>query len=436
MENQREIPPGNPGQTDQKETGAFIKFLNSSFGRFLLIGFITLLLLAPLVRVILLIEERKDRAEEIKTDMRSEWGNDFRYSGIVMRIPFKKEKKNPFLFFAPETENLQLKVEVNTKKRGIYRFPVFQCHIRSASLFTPLLNNPELDLSHVQIGLLAHPDTRLSDIGKMLIDGKPLEIEDEVFSSPNSNQLFYATAPFTIDKSTTKINIDMHYSVNGSGKITLQAHAKKNRFTMNSNWKTPSFSGNALPDPDSFDLKNTGFSSSWNMLNITQNAKKGTVNPNHLITVHQASIDFPESVDHYQLNERTVKYAILVILLTFTVFYLIELIGKMLIHPIHYFMIGLSLILFYAILLSFSEQFGFAFSYLIASIGILSLLCWYTWSVLRSLKFTLTVLVAISLLYCFLYVLVNLETYALIVGSIGLFIVLAAIMSFTRRLKL
>ncbi|MNY25513.1 Inner membrane protein CreD [compost metagenome] len=99
-------------------------------------------------------------------------------------------------------------------------------------------------------------------------------------------------------------------------------------------------------------------------------------------------------------------------------------------------MVGFSLILFYLILLSFSEQFGFARSYLTAGTGIILLLGWYAYSVLRSMKFALTVLVAISILYCFLYVMVNLETYALIVGSLGLFVILAAIMSFTRRLKI
>ncbi|MDR0803409.1 cell envelope integrity protein CreD [Fluviicola sp.] len=427
MENQQATP-------NNKETGNWVKFLNSSFGRFLLIGFITLLLLAPLARVIWLIKERKERAEEIKNEIRSEWGDDFNYSGIVIRVPVKTGKpQTGYLFFFPETETNNLNVVVNAKKRGIYHFPVFQCHITSKSVFTPLFSNPGIDLKHAQIGLLAQPGTHLSDIRKILIDGKPMDIEEETFSTPKQTKLFYATAPFAIDQSTTQIQVNFHYSVNGSGKIILKGHAKKNRFNMHSNWKKPSFSGNSLPDPDSFKVKN-GFSCSWNMLNITQNAKKGSFT--HDGTRNRASINFLENVDHYQLNERTVKYAILVILLTFTVFYLIELIGNMLIHPVHYFMIGLSLILFYVILLSFSEQFGFIVSYLVASLGILTLLSWYSWSVLRSLKFTLTVFIAISLLYCFLYVLVNLETYALIVGCIGLFIVLTAIMSFTRRLRL
>lgn len=261
-----------------------------------------------------------------------------------------------------------------------------------------------------------------------------MEIEQETSAEKNSEKLFYATAPFTIDKSTTQINVNTNYTVNGSGKIMLRGMARKSTFNMTSNWKNPSFSGTSLPNPDSFELKN-GFSSSWNILNMIQNTKAGIGTSEPYGNPSEASVDFLEKIDQYQLNERTVKYAILVVLLTFTVFYLIELIGKMMIHPIHYLMVGLSLILFYLILLSLSEQLGFAQSYLIASTGILSLLSWYAYSVLRSLKFALTVLTAISILYGFLYVIVNLETYALIVGSFGLFIVLAAIMSFTRRLQ-
>jgi inner membrane protein len=423
------------GTADKQETGNFMRFLNSSFGRFILIGTITIMLLIPLARVIFLIEERKERAESIKEEIRSEWGTDFFYSGIALRIPFKDaKKKSAYLFYFPEKENNKLNVQVSSKKRGIYHFPVFQCSVFSEANFIPELNDPNLDLEHVQIGLLSDPRCRISDIGKIKLNGKELEIEEEAYAKSNSSKLFYATAPFAIDKSTAKINVDLNYSVNGSGKIVLQGHAKKNQFTMTSNWTKPSFTGSSLPDPNSF-KQQKGFSSSWKIMNIAQNPKRGNLEPNRYSSTDFASVEFLESIDHYQLNERTVKYAILVILLTFTVFYLIELIGKTVIHPIHYLMVGLSLILFYAILLSFSEQFGFAYSYLTASIGILSLLSWYAYSVLRSLKFALTIFMAISILYSFLYVIVNLETYALIVGSLGLFVVLAAIMSFTRRLK-
>lgn len=427
MENQSE-------QTYKQETSNFMKFLNSSFGRFLLIGTITFILLIPLARVFFLIQERKDRAETIKEEIRTEWGSDFIYKGLVLRIPIKNDKTKKYFFYFPEREKTNLNVTASSKKRGIYHFPVFQSSNFTSATFNPDFTNPRLDLSKAQIGLLALAETRISNMGKMQVNGKGLEIEQETMAENSPDKLFYATAPFTIDKSTIQINVNTSYTVNGSGKIILKGFAKKSEYKMTSNWKNPAFSGTSLPNPDSFEIKK-GFTSSWNMMNIGQNTKTGIDHSKPYGNMSEASIDFLETIDQYQLNERTVKYAILVILLTFTVFYLIELIGKMVIHPIHYLMVGFSLILFYLVLLSFSEQFGFARSYLIASVGILSLLSWYAYSVLRSLKFALTILIAISILYSFLYVIVNMETYALIIGSLGLFIVLAAIMSFTRRLK-
>lgn len=425
----------NQSETNKPEPNGFMKFLNAPFGRFLLIGTITILLLAPLARVIFLIEERKDRAEAIKEEIRSEWGSDFLYQGLVLRIPLKNHKAGKrYHFFFPESEKTTLNVNASSKKRGIYHVPVFQSTNYTTAEFIPNLNDSSLDLSKAQIGLLALSETRISNMGKIEVNGKGLEIEQESIAEASPDKLFYATAPFTIDKSTTQIAVNTGYTINGSGKIILKDFAKKSTYHMNSNWENPSFSGTSLPNPDSFELKK-GFKSSWSMMNIAQNTKVGIDHSKPYGKLSEASVDFLEAIDQYQLNERTVKYAILVILLTFTVFYLIELIGKMSIHPIHYLMVGLSLILFYVILLSFSEQFGFARSYLAAGIGILSLLSWYAYSVLRSLKFALTILTAISILYGFLYVLVNLETYALIVGSMGLFVVLAAIMSFTRRLK-
>ncbi len=425
----------NQSESNKPETNGFMKFLNAPFGRFLLIGTITIILLAPLARVIFLIEERKDRAEAIQEEIRSEWGSDFIYKGLVLRIPLKTNKaEKRYHFFFPETEKTTLNVNASSKKRGIYHIPVFQSKNYTTAEFIPNLNDSNLDLSKAQVGLLALSETRISNMGKIEVNGKGFEIEQESTAEASPDKLFYATAPFTIDKSTTQIAVNTGYTINGSGKIILKGFAKKSTYHMNSNWENPSFSGTSLPNPDSFELKK-GFKSSWSMMNIAQNTKIGIDHSKPYGKLSEASVDFLEAIDQYQLNERTVKYAILVILLTFTVFYLIELIGKMSIHPIHYLMVGLSLILFYVILLSFSEQFGFARSYLAAGIGILSLLSWYAYSVLRSLKFAFTILTAISILYGFLYVLVNLETYALIVGSLGLFVVLAAIMSFTRRLK-
>src|SRR4051794_23233048 len=110
MNNQSETSPERPGQTEKIETNDFVKFLNSSFGRFLLIGLITLVLIAPLSSVMALIRERKSRAEEIKDEIRNEWGTSFTYQGLVLRIPVKNKKNQKFAFFFPENEKTTLNV--------------------------------------------------------------------------------------------------------------------------------------------------------------------------------------------------------------------------------------------------------------------------------------------------------------------------------------
>lgn len=140
-------------------------------------------------------------------------------------------------------------------------------------------------------------------------------------------------------------------------------------------------------------------------------------------------------VDQYQLNERTIKYGILVLTLTFAVFFLIQIMQKMSIHPLHYFMIGLALLLFYSLLLSLSEHFGFNRAYICSAVAIMLLIGWYAKSILNSLKFAVISGISIGILYTFLLVIVNLEIYAMLVGSIGLFFVLTAIMSITRKMN-
>lgn len=419
-------------QNNPNETSGFMRFLNSSLGRFLLIGFLTLVLLIPLVRVMMLIEERKDRATATKMQMEMEWGGDFTYGGMVMRVPHKNEKKHPWTYFYPETETVKMNIDVNAKKRGIYSFPVFQCKMDIDATFGILPDAAKLDLTKAQVGILVEPNSRIAQMNNIQVEKQLLPVSREDISGEAVSQSFCASTPFTINPTTTKITTKMTCTVNGSGRIMLQNRAKKTSYTMTSNWNTPSFSG-ILPNPDAV-KKDTGFTNHWELLKVDQKATD-TRTSVHDSRLEFAGVTFLEEVDHYQLNDRTVKYAILVILLTFVVFYLIELIGKMTIHPVHYLMVGLALVMFYLLLLSFSEQIGFAYSYLLASAGVVLLLAWYAYSVLGSLRFSGTVTIAISLLYSFLYVIVNLETYALIVGSIGLFVVLFAIMNFTRRLK-
>jgi inner membrane protein len=144
-------------------------------------------------------------------------------------------------------------------------------------------------------------------------------------------------------------------------------------------------------------------------------------------------VDLVSPVDHYRMAERSVKYAGLFILLTFATVWLIEVLARVRVHPIQYLMLGGALCLFYLLELSLAEHLGFPVAYAIASISVIGMVTGYSAVILHRVSRALVVGVGVALLYIYLYILLMNEDYALLVGSVGLFGLLAAIMFATRR---
>jgi hypothetical protein len=147
------------------------------------------------------------------------------------------------------------------------------------------------------------------------------------------------------------------------------------------------------------------------------------------------AVDFITPVDEYQQNERASKYGFLVIGLTFLIFFLIQSISKISIHIFQYCMIGIALIMFYTLLISITEHSSFSFAYTVAGISVMALISLYSISILKDKKFPTFIAVSLSVLYTFIYVIIQLEDYALLVGSIGLFLILASVMYFSRKIE-
>ena len=146
-------------------------------------------------------------------------------------------------------------------------------------------------------------------------------------------------------------------------------------------------------------------------------------------------VDLYIPVNGYQKTLRTIKYALLCILLTFAAFFLIETSNKKSVHPFQYGLIGLALILFYTLLLSISEYTGFNSAYMIASIATIGLISWFVMNILKSKRVTTIISVVLILIYSYVFSLMQLQDYSLLLGSIGLFCTLAVIMYFSKRLK-
>ena len=201
---------------------------------------------------------------------------------------------------------------------------------------------------------------------------------------------------------------------------------------MSSKWDAPSFNGAFLPDDRTID--STGFTANWEVLHLNRPFPQQFNGPIQQLSSTQFGVDLIVPVDGYQKSTRSAKYAVLFIMLTFVLFFFIQIINRIQIHPIQYIMVGLALCVFYTLLIALSEHISFGMSYLIASFSTVSLITLYAHSFAKNNKVTLTIGGILSILYGFIYTILQLNDYALLIGSLGLFTVLATVMYLSRKI--
>jgi inner membrane protein len=226
-------------------------------------------------------------------------------------------------------------------------------------------------------------------------------------------------------------SFSMQFSLNGSQQLMMAAAARENKLQMQSTWKDPSFTGIKLPDERV--INESGFSASWKFMNRSV----PQVWDNNFYDLSQTTFgaDLLIPVDNYDKTERSVKYALLCIILTFAAFFLIESIYKKSLHLVQYGLAGLALVLFYTLLLSISEYLGFNSAYLVAAAATIGLVTWFVGSIMKSGKLGTFIGFVLAVVYGYIFTIIQLQDYALLMGSVGLFIALAIIMYFSRKLQ-
>jgi inner membrane protein len=242
---------------------------------------------------------------------------------------------------------------------------------------------------------------------------------------------FAASVPLTAAESAKEHSIHLQFSLNGSEQLLFSTTARENKMQMRSTWSNPSFTGVRLPDTRT--VNSEGFTADWKYMNRTvpQSWKDNFYD----LTASVLGTNLMITVDNYNKTERSVKYALLCILLTFAAFFLVERIYKRTLHLAHYGLAGLALILFYSLLLSISEYTGFNLAYVIAGIATIGLVTWFIGSILRSVRLGFFIGFVLTVVYSYIFTIIQLQDYALLMGSIGLFIALAIIMYFSRKLQ-
>jgi len=420
--------------------------LKNSIGlRLAIIAFMSLLLLIPAVLIQVLINERQERRNEAIHEVFSKWGNNQTVAGPVVSIPYDVPVKTEEGELAYTTnyahllpDNLKINAEVYPEKRyrGIYEVVLYTAKLTFQGTLRPdkisTLNIPEKDLRWAEaIITIGISDLRgiqelvqLNWNSRELLMDPGIETKD-IFSSGISTKI-------EITDKQTECRFSTHITLNGSGSLLFIPLGIETEVKCSSGWNNPSFTGNFLPD--SRIVNDDGFEAQWKILHLNRNFPQRWTGTNYNFSSSDFGVDFLIPVDDYQKTMRTAKYAIMFITFTFLSFFLIELLGRKVIHPIQYLLIGFSLLVFYTLLLAFSEHITFNFAYILAGAANILLISAYTRSVLKNNLQTLIILGILLILYGYLYVVLQLQDYALLMGSIGLFIVLALLMFLTRKI--
>ena len=227
-------------------------------------------------------------------------------------------------------------------------------------------------------------------------------------------------------------SFSLKLNLNGSEQIHFIPVGETTTVNLKSTWPSPSFNGSFLPTAR--EVTDKGFSADWNILHLNRNFPQFWEGNQYKVSEAYFGLKLLITADIYQKSIRISRYALMFIVFTFSAFFLSEIINKKRVHPIQYILIGLAIILFYVLLLSISEHLNFDFAYILSAVAITTIITSYSGSILKNNRFTLTVCGILIILYTYLYIVIQLEDYALIMGSIGLLIELTTVMYITRKI--
>jgi len=409
-----------------------------------------ILMMIPVAQLMEVVQERSGYRQSVVGQVSESTSRAQRILGPLIVIPYtlREEKKDDkgeiYLqvsrhqrFVLPESLLVDGKPNVEVRKLGIYQTQVYQGPLKFQVKFA----QPELEdlqSSNVTIGqpflLVSLSDSRgIKSISTLNGTQQQAAFEPGTMVDGLSQGIH---APLALESLQQHgLEADFTLTLAGTSSLSLVPLGRSSELVLQSNWPHPNFLGNFLPDERK--VTENGFTARWrstwfaNNINSAFQYDNGRIDEDKLPTFTTSLI---EPVDHYQLTERAVKYAALFLGLTFMAFFLFETLTGLRVHPIQYLLVGAALVLFYLILLAFSEHLGFNVAYLLASLACSGLIAFYLSAVLRGKLRGALFAASLLLLYGVLYLLLQSEDNALVLGSVLLFGVLAGIMLLTRKL--
>lgn len=409
------------------------------------VGILILLLLIPAAMTQKLISERQSRRDSVVKEISQKWGESQTITGPFITVPFKtffkdNEGKPQFnlnyLHILPETLNIAGEIKPKVRYRSLFEAVLYNTKLVFRGNFklplTSQLNidsdNILWDKAYLSLGITdmrGIQDKIVISFNKSDYDANPglktTDLAAAGVSTPIKSLLPNEANTFSFD-----------LSLNGSEQINLIPVGESNAVKINSRWPSPSFNGAFLPA--SREVKKDGFSASWKILHLNRNYPQFWEGAQYKVTQSAFGVKLMLTADIYQKSMRLAKYSIMFLVFTFATFFFSEIINKQKIHPIQYILIGIAILIFYTLVLSLSEHMHFNYAYILSATSVTLIISGYAKAIISSSRFALTILGILTILYCYLFIVLQLEDYALILGSIGLLVILALVMYITRKI--
>lgn len=441
-----------PSNTSPSVFQQFNTWLKESTGlKLFILGFLLLILLIPLSQIESLMHERQQRSEQAVQEVSHKWSRSQTLAGPIIALPYetiteivnnKGEKeiirKESEAYFLPEQLDIEGNVEPGILHRGIFDVVVYSSSLQFKGNFLPfdlqkLKIEPEAiqwEDAYLLIGLddlRGIQENPIIQFGKESMTAEP----GETPLLKNKNAII---APLSISQNLEEsIPFTFSLQMKGSRDLNFLPTGKTSQVQLSGNWASPSFVGEFLPEKR--EINEEGFSASWKVLHFNRPFPQQWTSATSVDLANTSfGVNLLMGVNQYQKSIRTAKYGILIVFLTFLALFLIELIYNYRIHLFQYVLIAAALTIYYTLIVSISEHIGFNAAYMIASVATIILISLYATTFLAK-KIAGILAALLSLFYGFIYFLTQQEDYALLIGSIGLFLVIAVLMYISRHIN-
>lgn len=410
-----------------------------------LLGFLGIMLLIPLVLIKEVIRERAQNAEQARTEIGNLWAGSQTITGPVLNVPGVKVISNDgdyattTMHILPDELNVTGDLSPEKRYRGIYETVVYDSDISMTGSFS-LAGNEHLD-DYVYQWNQAYISVGVSDnkgfngdvvlkIGGVAVDAQPGAGQTDLFERGIS-------FPVQIDQENLqgfKGDFSIDFGLKGSSSLAFSPVGKTTTVNLTSAWDAPKFTGTFLPAER--DVTDAGFRAGWVVTHLNRSFPQAWTGGNYRPAEEAFGVDLIIEADHYTKAERSAKYGILFIVMTFFVLIIVELRSDQRIHIFYYLLVALALILFFSLLTALSEHVGFNIAYIVSSVATIGLLSAFFRSLFDKRWVVLVISGLLTLLYVFIFVLLALKDYAFLAGNIGLFVMLAVLMMVSSKYKL